>query len=1384
MNWLVGQKQMRIAALALAALLCAFSSATWAIACDAVFTNGVQSHAPGGNVTLRFQSVVAGGGSTISTPTLTADQQVTCGGGTCVASGSPAASSTPTFVTGTAGNGNINAAGPTGSNTNVPAGDYGTVSVVQSRILTFNTTDGLYLMESLTSNYQSEVRFRSGDYWVDGNMSIGQETQLTHVGSGTVRIFVDGNVNIGFRALTSGFTADELLIYATGNITFANEVALNGFFYAGNQVQAGFRSQISGGVSGAGVTLDNEVAINYGGGVLPSANFEPFCSTPTPAALVSYWAMDEFSWSGASGEVLDSSGNGNNGTAQNGADTDGVTPAIAGDPGTCRYGEFDGTDDYIQVPGISNTLNATASLAFWIRTSQAGNNTVWEAPGVAGVELNAGTDDIFWGWLDASGRIGVSVGNNNTTRSNASINNGAWRHVVLTRDHQAGTYKIYVDGALDASGSIATGVIGTGYDGLGRIRDTGGAHNYLEANLDEVRIYSGILSDAQVTDVMQETHPCADQLCPVSGEEPAGGLLGDYYNNMSVSGTIVGSRVDGPINFDWGTGSPGVAGVNADQFSVDWNGQVRITHTGEYRFRTYSDDGVRLWVDLNGDGSFAANELLIENWDDHAVQIDDSLAVNLNAGQVYAVRMQWYENAIDAEVRLHWSTPSSGGFVPIPAGPTPSIGSGLYHCVSTAASSYSLIHSKTGVTCEAELVTITALDAAGDPIAPPAGTEIELLVDPAASGATWVGGNFYTFNGIETNTKRYLSHISPTRVTPMVSETTGSASGTGLEIEFTDVAIRFYGDRITDPANPIPIANQVAGLPDNEPVLRVVRTDDDSGECEAAVTNQQRAVDLAFECRDPGQCVTGQTLTTLNDELVAPNNLNAVSTFNAVSLVFDNEGFASIPLEYSDVGELRLYGRANIPVENDPAREVTVTGSSNNFVVRPYTLVVVAAEDAAGNANPGTESAGSGFVAAGETFTVVVEARNADDNPTPNFGNEITAESVRVELQSLMYPTGGNLGALTSPNSFSSSGTPARHENSSLSWNNVGSITLTPRLLGDNYLEAGDLVSLSESATIGRFYPQDFALSAAIVSNACGSFSYMNQGAIGLDYTLLARSLNGGTVSNYDHGLGYVDTATMAYVAENANAGNGASLSGRVNVDQTGINWMAGQLNLLDPEAFFARQGSGAPDGPYADLQWGTFIETEQDNRPLADLNMNATSLGDCIAAGNCDAAALGGTQDLRYGRLIMEDVYGPEVINLPAPFYTEYWDGSGFVRSVADNCTEIPRSAITYPAGSITTDANLTVSVGGGASTGSYSNLGATAVNFSSGNAGQLFSAPGTGNTGSFEVEVDLQNLPWLRFDWNQDGNYSDTLLPPARIGFGSYRGHDRVIYWREVFE
>jgi glucose/arabinose dehydrogenase len=125
------------------------------------------------------------------------------------------------------------------------------------------------------------------------------------------------------------------------------------------------------------------------------------------------------------------------------------------------------------------------------------------------------------------------------------------------------------------------------------------------------------------------------------------GLSATYYDNIDFSGPTLG-RIDPTVDFGWGTDAP-ADGIDGDTFSVRWQGQVQPEFSETYTFYTDSDDGVRLWI--NG-------QLLVDNWTDHA-PTEDSGTITLTAGQMYSLRLEFYENLAGATARLLWSSPST-----------------------------------------------------------------------------------------------------------------------------------------------------------------------------------------------------------------------------------------------------------------------------------------------------------------------------------------------------------------------------------------------------------------------------------------------------------------------------------------------------------------------------------------------------------------------------------------------------------------------------------------------------------------------------------------------------------------------------------------------------
>ncbi len=206
------------------------------------------------------------------------------------------------------------------------------------------------------------------------------------------------------------------------------------------------------------------------------------------------WRFDECEYDGSVDEVLDSTGNGYHAQTFNGVASDDVAQIE-------RSAYFDGVDDYVGQSNLYDLLKGTASLSFWIKTTQKGKSNIpYNATGIAGIEQSGGEDDIFWGWIDRSGRICVTAkGNAHDVTSSHRINDNSWHHIVLTRDHVSGALQIFVDGGLSGSGTHPSGEIGTAFTHLGMIEDTGTSPQYFEGYLDEVKIFSSVLSAARVS---------------------------------------------------------------------------------------------------------------------------------------------------------------------------------------------------------------------------------------------------------------------------------------------------------------------------------------------------------------------------------------------------------------------------------------------------------------------------------------------------------------------------------------------------------------------------------------------------------------------------------------------------------------------------------------------------------------------------------------------------------------------------------------------------------------------------------------------------------------------------------------------------------------------
>jgi len=244
--------------------------------------------------------------------------------------------------------------------------------------------------------------------------------------------------------------------------------------------------------SAAGMVIDNVKLFNY-------------ARTPAQVAWdynrgapVGHWKMDECQ----GGTANDSSGNGNHGTitiggtgTQTSAGTCTTASTAWGNGATGKYNSslnFDGTDDYINIPSLTWTPT-TFSASFWLKPT-----TVTSYNQVIGATNGWGAFNFH-----TTSTGGVYVGTDVTNRMTptelpaGTITTGQWQHFIFT--YSSGTGKFYKNGALL---STKTGMVNP--TAWGGFKIGAGDSGTINGQADDVRIYNYPLTKQQVQQVYNQ----------------------------------------------------------------------------------------------------------------------------------------------------------------------------------------------------------------------------------------------------------------------------------------------------------------------------------------------------------------------------------------------------------------------------------------------------------------------------------------------------------------------------------------------------------------------------------------------------------------------------------------------------------------------------------------------------------------------------------------------------------------------------------------------------------------------------------------------------------------------------------------------------------------
>ncbi|HEU4646621.1 MAG TPA: DUF6701 domain-containing protein, partial [Burkholderiales bacterium] len=217
-----------------------------------------------------------------------------------------------------------------------------------------------------------------------------------------------------------------------------------------------------------------------------------------------------------------------------------------------------------------------------------------------------------------------------------------------------------------------------------------------------------------------------------------------------------------------------------------------------------------------------------------------------------------------------------------------------------------------------------------------------------------------------------------------------------------------------------------------------------------------------------------------------------------------------------------------------------------------------------------------------------------------------------------------------------------------------------------------------------------------------------------------------------------------------------------------------------------------APDGPYGTLGIG-IAPSDPDGVTLLAAALNLDADNDATP----ERVQVGAATGVRFGRLLMQSVYGPNNRNLPMLIEAQYWGGSNFTQNVEDDCTTFIRSdfALTFfpppPPPPVLPDlvacetamVQATLTLADGRATLTMANPGA-------GNSGTVrLTANLDSAAGNYCPAVGAAGLPatnaaraYLLGRWDGGAAYDDK--PGATAAFGLYGSQPKnFIFFRENY-
>ncbi|WP_168797592.1 LamG-like jellyroll fold domain-containing protein [Neolewinella litorea] len=263
--------------------------------------------------------------------------------------------------------------------------------------------------------------------------------------------------------------------------------------------------------------------------------------------------------------------------------------------------DFDGVDDYLNLPSLTFFQNSAFSVEGWFSTTDNTYGILFEAfPGSNGQYLSV--EVLANGTMRVIYRPNAGSSGGTLLESPTTVNNGAWKHfaVVLNLDN---TLSFYIDGVhQDTENTTGRITAATVQAGIGR-RFNGDSNTYFKGKIDEIRLWSRTLAAEDVLDLYNETftNPTSVANCLkayYTFEESFGTTVGDKTGNGN------GATMTNMDNADWVVSNAGVTAALAPN-CADLGGDVNYA---------LDFDGVDDFVALPVLTAFDNSTFTVESW--------------------------------------------------------------------------------------------------------------------------------------------------------------------------------------------------------------------------------------------------------------------------------------------------------------------------------------------------------------------------------------------------------------------------------------------------------------------------------------------------------------------------------------------------------------------------------------------------------------------------------------------------------------------------------------------------------------------------------------------------------------------------------------------------